>query len=87
MHKVYTPEVTPELLSLTSKSNIVVSSYPACNVNGVRFVTHARDVRLKMQNSGMSVPGTENEIFYGQLQEILEFSYLNDFSVVLFKCK
>ena len=29
----------------------------------------------------------EHEIFYGQLQEILEFSYLNDFSVVLFKCK
>ncbi|KAL5538476.1 hypothetical protein UlMin_035499 [Ulmus minor] len=35
----------------------------------------------------VSVPGTENEIFYGQLQEILDFSYLNDFSVVLFKCK
>ncbi|KAL5572352.1 hypothetical protein UlMin_021949 [Ulmus minor] len=70
-----------------SQSNIFVSSYPACIVNGVRFVTHARDVRLKTQNSGVSVAGTENEIFYGQLQQILEFSYLNDFSVVLFKCK
>ncbi|KAL5567246.1 hypothetical protein UlMin_030410 [Ulmus minor] len=85
MNRVHAPEVTHELLSLSSKSNIVVSSYPACIVNGVRFVTHARDVRLKTQNSGVSVPGTENEIFYGQLQEILEFSYLNDFSVVLFK--
>ncbi|KAL5537678.1 hypothetical protein UlMin_043567 [Ulmus minor] len=85
MNRVHAPEVTHELLSLASKSNIVVSSYPACIVNGVRFVTHARDVRLKTQNSGVSVPGTENEIFYGQLQEILEFSYLNDFSVVLFK--
>ncbi|KAL5569485.1 hypothetical protein UlMin_026060 [Ulmus minor] len=84
MNRVHAPEVTHELLSLASKSNIVVSSYPACIVNGVRFVTHARDVRLKTQNSGVSVPGTENEIFYGQLQEILEFSYLNDFSVVLF---
>ena len=27
------------------------------------------------------------EIIYGQLQEILEFSYLNGFSVVLFRCK
>ncbi|KAL5552934.1 hypothetical protein UlMin_040335 [Ulmus minor] len=80
MNRVHAPEVTHELLSLASKSNIVVSSYPACIVNGVRSVTHARDVRLKTQNSGVSVPGTENEIFYGQLQEILEFSYLNDFS-------
>ncbi|KAL5573640.1 hypothetical protein UlMin_023237 [Ulmus minor] len=87
MNRVHAPEVTHELLSLASKSNIFVSSYPACIVNGVRFVTHAHDVRLKTQNSGVSVPGTENEIFYGQLQEILEFSYLNDFSVVLFKCK
>ena len=87
MNRVHAPEVTHELLSLASKSNIVVSSYPACIVNGVRFVTHGRDVRLKMQNSGVSVRGTEHEIFYGQLQEILEFSYLNDFSVVLFKCK
>ncbi|KAL5579027.1 hypothetical protein UlMin_011469 [Ulmus minor] len=84
MNRVHAPEVTHELLSLASKSNIFVSSYPACIMNGVRFVTHARDVRLKMQNSGVSVPGTENEIFYGQLQQILEFSYLNDFSVVLF---
>ncbi|KAL5582292.1 hypothetical protein UlMin_014734 [Ulmus minor] len=84
MNRVHAPEVTHELLSLASKSNIFVSSYPACIVNGVRFVTHARDVRLKTQNSGVSVPGTENEIFYGQLQQILEFSYLNDFSVVLF---
>ena len=33
------------------------------------------------------VPGTEHEIFYGQLQEILQFSYLNSLSVVLFRCK
>ena len=87
MKRVNAPEVTLELLSLASKSNIVVSSYLACIVNGVRFVTHDRDVRLKTQNSGVLVSGTEHEIFYEQLQEILEFSYLNDFSVVLFKCK
>ncbi|KAL5583461.1 hypothetical protein UlMin_015903 [Ulmus minor] len=87
MNRVHAPEVTHELLFLASKSNIVVSSYPACIVNGVQFVTHACDVRLKTQNSGVSVPGTENEIFYGQLQEILEFSYLNNFLAVLFKCK
>ena len=81
------PEVTTELLSLSSKTNMVVSSYPTCIVNGVRFVTHDRDARLKTQNSGVSVLGTGQEMFYGQLQEILEFSYLNRFSVVLFRCK
>ena len=35
----------------------------------------------------MSVPRTGQEMFYGQLHEILEFSYLNRFSVVLFRCK
>ncbi|KAL5559557.1 hypothetical protein UlMin_035768 [Ulmus minor] len=69
------------------KTNMVVSSYSACIVNGVRFVTHDRDVRLRTQNSGVSVPGTGQEMFYGQLQQILEFSYLNGFSVVLFRCK
>ncbi|KAL5552411.1 hypothetical protein UlMin_002587 [Ulmus minor] len=87
LHRMQAPEVTTELLSLSSKTNMVVSSYPACIVNGVRFVTHDRDVRLRTQNSGVSVPGTGQEMFYGQLQQILEFSYLNGFSVVLFRCK
>ncbi|KAL5581119.1 hypothetical protein UlMin_013561 [Ulmus minor] len=55
MNRVHTPEVTHELLSLASKSNIFVSSYPACIVNGVRFVTHARDVTLKTQNSATTL--------------------------------
>ena len=87
MHIMHAPEVTPELLYLASQSNIVVSSYPTCIVKGVRFVTHDRDARLKTQNSSVSVPGTGHEILYGQLQEILQLSYLNGFSVVLFKCK
>ena len=86
MHIMHAPEVTPELLSLASKSNIVVSSYPACILNGVRFVTHNCDARLKTQINGVSMPRMGHEKIYGQLQEILEFSYLNGFSVVLFKC-
>ncbi|KAL5564918.1 hypothetical protein UlMin_028082 [Ulmus minor] len=78
LHRMQAPEVTTELLSLSSKTNMVVSSYPACIVNGVRFVTHARDVRLRTQNSGVSVPGTGQEISsnftlfvdLGNLQEI-----------------
>ncbi|KAL5552401.1 hypothetical protein UlMin_002577 [Ulmus minor] len=50
LHRMQAPEVTTELLSLSSKTNMVVSSYPACIVNYVRFVTHDRDVRLRTQN-------------------------------------
>ena len=84
---MHAPEVTTKLVSLASKSNMVVSSYLACIMNGVWFVTHDRYARLRTQNNGVSVPGTGQEMFYGQLQEILEFSYLNGFSVVLFRCK
>ena len=56
-------------------------------MNRVRFVTHDRDARLKIQNSGVSMPETRQEIFYRQLQEILEFSYLNGLSFVLLRCK
>ena len=39
------------------------------------------------QNSGISVPGTDGNIFYGRLEEIQELNYMDTYSVVLFKCK
>ena len=56
-------------------------------MNRFWFLTHDCDARLKTQNSSVSVSGMGQEIFYGQLQEILEFSYLNGFFIVLFRCK
>ncbi|GJS75928.1 hypothetical protein Tco_0725809 [Tanacetum coccineum] len=56
-------------------------------VNGVRFVVHSRDERRTTQNSGICSPtGKDGEMYYGQLQEILEFLYLS-FKVVLFRVK
>ena len=54
---------------------MIMSLYPAYIMNGVRFVTCDRDVRLETKNSGVFVPGTGHENLYGQLQEILEFLY------------
>ncbi|GJR79149.1 reverse transcriptase domain-containing protein [Tanacetum coccineum] len=54
----------------------------SCVVNGVRFVVHSRDECRTTQNSGICSPGRKyEEMYYGQLQEILDFSYL------LFKAK
>nr|GEX87562.1 hypothetical protein [Tanacetum cinerariifolium] len=48
--------------------------------------TQSRDERRTTQNSGICSPGTDGEMYYGQLQEILEFKYLL-FKVVLFRVK
>ncbi|GJS11835.1 hypothetical protein Tco_0368631 [Tanacetum coccineum] len=55
-------------------------------VNGVRFVVHSRDERRTTQNSGICSPGLDREMYYGQLEQILEFSYLS-FKTVLFRVK
>ncbi|KAJ9566495.1 hypothetical protein OSB04_002461 [Centaurea solstitialis] len=61
------------------------NTYTACIVNGVRFLVHSRDTRLTTQNSGVSTPGPEGNMYYGLLEEILELVYLSGCKVVLFR--
>ncbi|GJV27457.1 hypothetical protein Tco_1383905 [Tanacetum coccineum] len=51
-------------------------TYPACIVNGVKFVVHERDILHTTQSSGVSTPGLDGEMYYGQLEEILELTYI-----------
>ncbi|GJW43916.1 hypothetical protein Tco_0072715 [Tanacetum coccineum] len=62
-------------------------TYPACIVNGVKFVVHERDILHTTQSSGVSTPGLDGEMYYGQLEEILELTYIGHRKVVLFRCK
>nr|GEW66635.1 Gag-Pol polyprotein [Tanacetum cinerariifolium] len=63
---------------------ILVNSYV---VNGMSFVMHSRDEHHTTQNSGICSPGgKDGEMYYGELQEILEFSYLL-FKIFLFRVK
>ncbi|GJR85252.1 hypothetical protein Tco_0667850 [Tanacetum coccineum] len=76
-----------ELFALACGPTPTPISLNSCVVNGVRFVMHSRDERRITQNSGMCSPGgKDGEMYYGQLQEILEFLYLL-FKVVLFRVK
>ncbi|GJX93403.1 hypothetical protein Tco_0347989 [Tanacetum coccineum] len=78
---------TSELFALACGPTPTPISVNSCVVNGVRFVMHSRDERRTTQNSGICSPGgKDEEMYYGQLQEILEFSYLS-FKVVLFRVK
>nr|GEY86785.1 hypothetical protein [Tanacetum cinerariifolium] len=59
---------------------------PSSRVDGVRYVLHSCNERRTTQNSDIFSPGHDGEMYYGQLQEILEFKYLL-FKVVLFRVK
>ncbi|GKB83416.1 zinc finger, CCHC-type containing protein, partial [Tanacetum coccineum] len=82
------PEVsiTSELFALACGPTWSPISINSCVVDGVRYVVHSRDERRTTQNSGICSPGPDGEMYYGQLQEILEFKYLL-FKVVLFRVK
>nr|GEX93174.1 hypothetical protein [Tanacetum cinerariifolium] len=78
---------TSELFALACGPTPTPISVNSCVVNGVRFVLHSRDERRTTQNNGIySLGGKDEEMYYGQLQEILEFSYFS-FKVVLFRVK
>nr|GEU83235.1 hypothetical protein [Tanacetum cinerariifolium] len=79
--------VTNELFALACGPTPTPISVNSCLVNGVRFVVHSRDECRTTQNSGICSPGgKDKEMYYGQLQEILELLYLS-FKVVLFQVK
>nr|GEW35268.1 hypothetical protein [Tanacetum cinerariifolium] len=75
-----------ELFALACGPSQTPISVNSCVVNGVRFVVHSRDELRTTQNSGICSPGLDGEMYYGQLKQILEFSYLS-FKTVLFRVK
>nr|GFC06294.1 S-adenosyl-L-methionine-dependent methyltransferases superfamily protein [Tanacetum cinerariifolium] len=75
-----------ELFALACGPSQTPISVNSCVVNGVRFVMHSRDERRTTQNSGICSPGPDGEMYYGQLEQILEFLYLS-FKTVLFRVK
>ncbi|PWA85395.1 hypothetical protein CTI12_AA149540 [Artemisia annua] len=81
------PRCTPDLFALACGPSSTTTSVNSCVVNGVKFVVHSRDVKCTTQNNGICSPGEkEGEMYYGQLEGILEFSY-TQFKVVLFRVK
>nr|GFB24218.1 hypothetical protein [Tanacetum cinerariifolium] len=75
-----------ELFALACGPSQIPISVNSCVVNGVRFVVHSRDERCTTQNSGICSLGPDGEMYYGQLEPILEFSYLS-FKTLLFGVK
>ncbi|GKA29256.1 reverse transcriptase domain-containing protein [Tanacetum coccineum] len=75
-----------ELFALACGPSQTLISVNSCVVNGVRFVVHSSDEHRTTQNSGICSAGPDGEMYYGQLEQILEFLYLS-FKTVLFRVK
>ncbi|GJZ55343.1 zinc finger, PHD-type containing protein [Tanacetum coccineum] len=58
-------------------------TYPACIVNGVKFVVHERDILHTTQCSGVSTPGLDGEMYYGQLEEIMKLTYIGHRKLIM----
>ncbi|GJS78901.1 reverse transcriptase domain-containing protein [Tanacetum coccineum] len=70
-------KIDTDILALPRKIRLITAcTYPACIVNGVKFVVHERDILHTTQCSGVSTPGLDGEMYYGQLEEILELTYI-----------
>ncbi|PWA69915.1 hypothetical protein CTI12_AA279850 [Artemisia annua] len=81
------PTCTPDLFALACGPSPTPISVNSCVVNGVKLVVHSRDIKRTTQNNGICSPGEKKgEMYYGQLEEILEFAY-TQFKVVLFRVK
>ncbi|GJX64163.1 zinc finger BED domain-containing protein RICESLEEPER 2-like protein, partial [Tanacetum coccineum] len=61
-----------ELFALACRPTPTLISVNSCVVNSVRFIVHSRDECRTTQNSGICSPGEDKEMYYGQLEEILE---------------
>ncbi|GJY97890.1 hypothetical protein Tco_0514800 [Tanacetum coccineum] len=75
-----------ELFALACGPTPTPISVNSCVVNGVRFVMHSRDECRTTQNRGICLPSEDEEMYYGQLEEILKFSYMS-FKTGLFRVK
>ncbi|GJR07563.1 hypothetical protein Tco_0790215 [Tanacetum coccineum] len=64
---------TSELFALACRPTWTPVSINSCVVDGVRYVVYSRDERRTTQNSDICSPGPDKEMYYGHLQEILEF--------------
>lgn len=61
--------------------------YSQCEVNGVKYVIWERDCRsTTTQNSGVMVE-TDDEKYYGVVEDIIELIYPQGVTVVIFKCR
>nr|GEY80235.1 hypothetical protein [Tanacetum cinerariifolium] len=76
-----------ELFALACRPTPTPTLVNSCVVNGVRFVVHRCNEHRTTQNNDICSPGDKDEeMYYGQLEKILEFLYMS-FKVVLFRVK
>nr|GEZ60560.1 hypothetical protein [Tanacetum cinerariifolium] len=86
LYSLYIRHERSDLFALACGPSHTPISVNSCVVNDVRFLMHSRDEHHTTQNCDICLPDSDEEMYYGQLEQILEFSYLS-FKTVLFRVK
>ena len=87
LQELNAPKASTQLVSLSSSSSFSVRSYFGYVVRRFKFLAHSCDSNRNTQNNGICVRRLDNQTYYGVLEEIHELSYINNNSVIIFKCK
>lgn len=89
LQQLHDGRITNQLVALSSEPDFRVLNHSGYILNGFKFRTKDSEKTLKTQNSGVTVRGDEftgYADYYGIIKNILEVSYLENNSVILFKC-
>lgn len=81
--------IDEELYALSRGPDNRVTSHGGYIVNGVKFLVKSRDDHRKTQNCGVTALGIHDNVeedYYGYVDEVLEFSFIKGYRVILFKC-
>lgn len=89
MYEQNSSEINEELYALSRGPDNRVISHSGYIVNGVKFLVKSRDDHRRTQSCGLTTVGIHNgveEDYYGYVDEVLEFSFIKGYRVILFKC-
>nr|KAJ0194332.1 hypothetical protein LSAT_V11C800438730 [Lactuca sativa] len=89
MHEQNSSAIDEELYALFRGPDDRVTTHGGYIVNGVKFLVKSRDDHRKTQNCGVTALGIHDGIeedYYGYVDEVLEFSFIKGYQVILFKC-
>ncbi|KAH6762986.1 hypothetical protein C2S52_020419 [Perilla frutescens var. hirtella] len=82
-------EATKELYALALGPDVEIQLFDACVVNGIRYHAKTRDAHRSSQNSGVTVPSSDdkqNLDFFGVLKDVVQIFYMFGYKTHLFWC-
>nr|KAJ0225975.1 hypothetical protein LSAT_V11C100047350 [Lactuca sativa] len=89
MYEQNSSTINEDLYALSRGPDNRAISHSGYIVKGVKFLVKSRDDHRRTQNCGVTAVEIHNgveEDYYGYVDEVLEFSFIKGYRVILFKC-